>query len=579
MTHVSTVLAQGLVLMSWWAPLVLVALFGGWAWVVATIYDKDAKRFYLARRKWNLIHMAFATAALAAVILAPLPHFIVLPIVLALLATDLVVYFFARNADERVPAAFKWSLDVTKWKGASKDKKDAKGKASSKMVFKGPGGELPVPSREAPEYEIRTAAEALVMKLIDARGSQLDIAPGRDGNYAIAALVDGVYTKLDPLPAAQAIPVIDVFKAAAGLDLQDRRRRLVGDFKLGPSGPGNLTPVRVTTLGNASGMQLSLLLDPEKQVTRKIEDLGLLPNQLADVKSLIETKQGVVLLAAPPDNGRTTTLYALTRAHDAYTSNVQTIEFEQQMTIEGVRQNIFDPKQDGAEFSTTVRSILRRDPDVVSVADMPDDNTGKEVAKADHDRTRVYMSMAIDGALAAIQRYAKAVGDQKAAASSLRGVVAQRLARRLCENCRVAFQPAPDMIKKLGLPPDTKQLFKKSGQVLIKDKPATCPVCGGSGFFGQVGVFEVYVIGPEERELIAQNDLTGLRSLMRTKKRQSIQTAALQQAMQGSTSVEEVVRITQVAEAKPAQAAAPAPAAAAPAAGKPAAPSAPPAKK
>jgi type II secretory ATPase GspE/PulE/Tfp pilus assembly ATPase PilB-like protein len=548
MTQFPTLLAQGLSLMSWWAPIVLVLLFTGWAWVVSSIFDKDAARFYLARRKWNLIHMGFGFAALVLAIALPLKHFIVLPAVFAVLMADLVMYFFIRNGDERIPDGFKWSLDLSKMRAASDKKKD-KGKAQSLLIFKGPAGELAVPAKEAPEYELRTTAEALIMKLIDVRGYQLDIAPSKEGSYAVAALVDGVYQKLDPLQPAMAIGVIDVYKAAAGLDLQDRRRRLVGDFKLGPSGPGNLTPARVTTLGNAQGVQMSLLLDPERQVTRKLDDLGFLESQLKDVKELIETKTGVVLLVAPQDNGRTTTLYAFTRAHDAYTSNVQTIEFEPQLTIEGVRQNKFDPKADGAEFSTTVRSILRRDPDVVAVAEMPDDNTGKECAKSDTDRTRVYLSIPVDGALLALQRYAKAVGDQKLAAKSLHGVIGSRLARRLCQNCRVAFQPAPDMLKKLGLPADTKQLFKKSGQVLIKDKPATCPQCGGSGFFGQVGIFEVYPIGNEERELIAQNDITGLKAVFRTKKRPSLQAAALQHAILGNTSVEEVIRITQPQEA------------------------------
>lgn len=567
MTQFPILLAQALSLMSWWAPPVLVLLFAGWAYVVSSIFDKDAARFYLARRKWNMIHMAFALAALLVAIAAPLPHFISLPIVFAVLLSNLLIYFFVRNGDERVPEAFKWSLNVSKMMASSgADKKDkAKGKANSLMTFKGPNGELQVPPKESPEYELRTTAEQLIMKLIDVRGSQLDIAPNKEGSYGVAALVDGVYQKLDPLQPALAVGVIDVYKTAAGLDVQDRRRRLVGDFKLGPSGPGNLTPARVTTLGNAQGVQMSLLLDPEKQVNRKLEDLGLLEGQLKDVEELVSKKSGVVLLAAPADNGRTTALYAFTRAHDAYTSNVQTIEYETQMTIEGVRQNKFDPKADGAEFSTTVRSILRRDPDVVAVAEMPDDNTGKEVAKADHDRTRVYLSIPLDGALVALQRYAKAVGDQRLAAAGLHGLVGFRLARRLCQNCRVAFQPAPDMLKKLGLPADTKQLFKKSGQVLIKDKPATCPHCGGTGFFGQLGIFEVYPIGPEERELIAQNDITGLKGIFRTKKRPSLQAAALQHAILGNTSVEEVIRITQPAEAPKPAAPAQAAAAAAPA--------------
>lgn len=570
------VLAQGMMLTNWWSPLILVAAFAGWAWVVATIYDKDAARHYMPRRKWNFIHLGAGALSLLLVLGLPLPFFVVIPVAIGVLLADLVAYFMAHNSDERVPANRKWSLDLKKMLAARGGDKKSKGQgAQSTLIFKGPGGELPVPAKETPEYEVRADAERLIQKLADSRGSQLDIQPLKDGAYGVTAIVDGVRAALESaaMPPAKAIALMDLYKAAAGLDLKDRRRRLQGDFKLGPAKTGATTSARVTTMGSAAGMQLSLLLDPEGQVKRAVEDLGLHENQLKDFQALVESKKGVVLVVAPPDNGRTTTLYALIRSHDAYTSNVQTLEMEPQMAMEGVRQNRFDPKVDGAEYSTTVRSILRRDPDVVGVAEMPDDNTGKEVAKADHDRTRVYLCMPVDGAFTAIQVYAKAVGDQKAAAKSLSGVIALRLARRLCENCRAEFAPTPDVIKKLGLPAETKRLYRKGGQVLIKDKPSTCPVCNGSGFFGQVGVFEVYTIDAEERNLLAQNDLTGLKAAFRQRKQQSIQQAALMHAISGATSVEEVVRVTQ--PAAPPRPAADAEAAAKPAAVAPAKPAAP----
>lgn len=558
-------LAEGSYLVSWWAPLLMTAIFTGWAWVVSSVFDKDAGRFYLPRRNWNLVHAGAGAAALAAVALTPLPWFASLPIAAGILIADLFTYFIVRNQDSRVPASAKWSFDLEKMKAASEAKKKAKAGTGSSMLFKGAKGDLAVPSKETPEYEIRVAAETLIQKMSELRGSQIDVAPLRDGSYGVSVLVDGVRQALESaaVPAARAVSIMDVFKSAAGLDLQDRRRKLVGDFKFGPAGPGALTLARVITQGSAAGMQMTLLPDPEGQVKRKFEDLGMHPNQLEDFKKLIEERKGVVLLTGPADNGRTTTFYACVRAHDAYTSNIQTVEIEQQLNLEGVRQNRFDPKQDGAEFSTTVRSILRRDPDAVGVAEMPDDNTAKEVARADHDRTRTYLSFIIEGAFPAMQAYCKAVGEQKLAAKSLYGVVSQRLVRKLCENCRAAFQPTPDMLKKLGLPPDTKQLFRKGGQVLVKDKPVLCPVCGGSGFFGQIGVFEVYTLSKADRDLLGENDLTALKASFRQRKQQSLQQSALMHAISGATSVEEVVRVTQPAgAAKPQEGQGPAPAAA-----------------
>src|SRR6185295_12999365 len=187
--------------------------------------------------------------------------------------------------------------------------------------------------------------------------------------------------------------------------------------------------VRVTSIGAQAGMRLLMLMDPEAQVKRKPADLGLLEPQMAELKKLVEDAHGVVLLAAPLDSGRTTSMYTIVKMHDAYTKNVQTIEIDIQDALEGIRQNKFDPQADGAEFSTLVRSILRRDPDVVGVAELPDAPTAKEIARADQERTRTYVSLKADSSLDGIRIWAKAVGDPEMAAKCLRGAISQRLLR------------------------------------------------------------------------------------------------------------------------------------------------------
>jgi type IV pilus assembly protein PilB len=267
---------------------------------------------------------------------------------------------------------------------------------------------------------------------------------------------------------------------------------------------------------------------------------------MTELKALTAEEAGVVLVAGLPDGGRTTALYSITRMHDAYTKNVQTVELDQQDTIEGVRQNVWEAAADGPEFSTLVRSILRRDPAVLSVAELPDANTAKEISKADQERTRTYVGIRADGAAAAIATWMKAVGEAEAATKSLQGVIAVRLVRKLCGNCKVAYQPSPDMVKKLGLPPDrVKQLFKKGGQVLIKNKPEVCPACNGVGYFGQEAVWEVYKFSNEDRALIRKGDLATLFKVeMRKRSIPTIQQAALRKAVDGITSVEELARLS-----------------------------------
>ncbi|RMD63738.1 MAG: hypothetical protein D6824_04905, partial [Planctomycetota bacterium] len=122
---------------------------------------------------------------------------------------------------------------------------------------------------------------------------------------------------------------------------------------------------------------------------------------------------------------------------------------------------------------------------------------------------------------------------------------AQRLIRKLCENCKAEYQPTADILRKLNLPPDkVKKLYKKGGQVLVRGKPEICPLCSGVGYFGQTGVHEVFPLGIEEREAIAQQDWASLRTLLRKRRLPSIQESALNKLVQGVTSVEEIVRVT-----------------------------------
>lgn len=538
-----TTLGAGLVLVSWWKPLLALVFFVAWAWIVATIFDKDAQRFYLKRRQWNIAHALAGMAALT--VFLGVPIFVAaLPAMLVILGTDLGAYFYMRNNDHRVGEANKWSLSPGKWMASSKEEKDKDKRAKDvSLVFRTKQGVIEAPEKETPEFAIRAAAEDMIIRSMDARAGRFDLAPVSEQTYSFSYVVDGQRQAGSTMSAPEAVAAIDFLKKAAGLDIADRRKRQVGDIAMERLNIKH--KLRLTTMGAQGGMRIGVVIDPEKQVQRKIEELGLLNSQKEELEKIIKDEQGVVIIGAPPGQGRTSTMYAILRAHDAYTTNVQTMEIEPQGVIEGVRHNVFDPAVDGAEYSTTVRSLLRRDPDVLAIAEMPDANTGVEVSKADSSRTRVYLGLRADNALGAIQTYVKAVNDPAIAARGLHGVVAQKLLRRLCPNCRAAYQPSADMLKKMGLPADkVTQLFRKGGQVLIKNKPETCPMCAGGGYLGQEGVFEVHALGQEERDLIAKGDYASLKAALKKKRLPGIQESALKKAVEGVTSVEEVIRIS-----------------------------------
>lgn len=578
-------LGEGLILLSIYKPLLMLAVFLPWAWVVSRIYDKHAAQFFLPRKMWNFIHLAAGALALIAVLAMSIAmpgsegaFWAGIGIAIVLLFADLYAYMHVANRDERVPEKYHISLKMAKLGAKDEDKKkDSKATAKVKYAIRGADEKgkftktVAAPAPESPEAEVRAAAEKLYGDALRSRASQVELVPtGKDNAYQAKLMIDGVLQPGETYAGPLGIKIMDFWKAAAGQDVNDRRRKQQSNVQV--EEPAGKHIVRVTSIGAQGGMRVTMLFDPESAVTKKAGELGLLEGQMDELKNLVTEGKGVVLVVAPPDGGRTTLIYSILGLHDAYTTNVQTVEMDQQATMEGVRHNVFSATADGPlpagsagpEFSTLVRSILRRDPQVVAVSDLPDVNTAKEIVKADHERTRTYVSFRAGDPLQALQVWMKMAGEPKPAAECIHGVITGKLVRRLCTNCRVAYPPAPDMLKKLGIPEGKiQQLFKKGGQVLIKNKPDVCPVCQGIGYVGQEGVFEVAMINPEERSLLMQGNFQGVKGSLRKRQIPTLQHVAIRKAVDGTTSVEEVMRIT-AAEA-PAATAAPAKAGTAPA--------------
>ena len=255
----------GYLLVSWYKPIIMLAMFLPWAWVVSKIYDKHAAQFFLPRRKWNLGHMAAAFAALAAVLLVGLAmpgseggFWIGLGIGLIVLAADLYLYVHVANKDDRVPERFHITW-ATFFKRDEKKKKVVKGPAEIKYAIRGQDEKgkytkvVAVPTVETPEMEVRSAAEKIYANSLKSRASQIDIGPtgNPDGSYGVKLLVDGVYQAGETMPAANAAKVMDFFKSCAALDVADRRRKLQGNCQFeDPEGKHN---VRVTSAGGQGG--------------------------------------------------------------------------------------------------------------------------------------------------------------------------------------------------------------------------------------------------------------------------------------------------------------------------------------
>ena len=542
----TAMLAQSaFVLVSWWKVIILLAPFVAWGWLVSTVFDKHADRFHLGQEKWGSVHMVFGLVAVVAAFAIPIPAawgFLVgfLAAVVILFA-DVLIFTAVTNKDERVPEEHRLKLDMSAMSDSSARRKAAKQAATVSLAIQGPDGTIPPPNQESPEYLVRAEAESVFIKARENRASRVMITARQGEGSAAELIIDGVRHPGESFTTQQAKAVIDFWKSCAGLDVSDVRRRLVGEVTVVKDSVK--TKVRLVSIGHQGGLRLTMQINPAESVTRKADALGMTDEQLSTLKELVNSGKGVVLLAGTPQGGRTTTLYAVSQMHDAYTQNVQTVETEPLRELEGIRQIDFDPTGEET-YAKVVRSNLRRDPDVLAVAELPDSETANEVASADLEQSRVYVSIAADSALNAVRIWTKAVGDPALAAKGLQGVVAQRMVRHLCGNCRVPYQPPAELVKKLQLPSKLQQLYKKGGQVLVKNKPEVCPVCNGLGYEGQIGVFEVYAIGKDAKAAIAKQDWNGLKTEMRKAGTPSIQQSALLKAVEGMTTIEEVSRLS-----------------------------------
>jgi general secretion pathway protein E len=308
------------------------------------------------------------------------------------------------------------------------------------------------------------------------------------------------------------------------------------------------------TAGSSKGQELRLIFDRARQLNKPIDGLGLLPGQLEALRPFeeLEDRHGVVLFGAPPGNGLTTTGYSLIGRHDAYTSNIKTLEHEILTELDGVDQLQWDPDNPDVDYATNLQSILRRDPDVVLISDQIDKETARTAAEPGPKGPLLYVPQRAGSVTEQFQQWAKIVGDVKLAMHGLRAVINQRLVRTVCPNCRQAFQPSSEQLQKLGLPQDkVGQLFQASGKIQVKNKIETCPVCGGAGYFGQTGVFQTMIVGDDTRRLVLAGDLKAAMAEARRNKMIYLQEAALRKVVDGETTIEEVVRVMAPAARKP----------------------------
>lgn len=526
----------------------VVLLLLGWAAVVQWV-DRDTDKVKTQREQWNMIVVGGGLAGFFVLIVPPWTsalYFVGVGLFLLLAGGSALWYVIHRNgrvvASGRVLTSDHIRRLLTGG-GKAKTLTDQRGQRVRLAASDGKPIQL---ATEDPEEQLDYyAAQDFLYDMLWRRASDVDML--RNGErFRVVYQIDGVASeRAEGVAVDEGERVFRYLKSAAGLNVEERRKPQVGAIHAAlVSHEGKMGQIEVHTSGSTAGERLRLRTRGDSMVIR-IHELGLMPARLEMVKELIARRHALMLLTAPRGAGVTTTMYAVAKAHDAFLNNIHTIEQRPIADLDNITQNKHEPGSSNVAYARSLQSILRREPDIVFVGECNDRETAQIATRATDER-KIYMCMEAADSFEALSRYMSLVDDNKLVARALSAVTNQRLVRKLCPQCRQAFRPDADTLKKLNLPADKIERFYRPPTEPILDKKGReiiCQECQGTGYRGRTGIFEVLAINEDIAKLIAEDaGIQRIKSAARRNRMYYLQEEGLFKVIDGTTSLNEVLR-------------------------------------
>ena len=359
--------------------------------------------------------------------------------------------------------------------------------------------------------------------------SDIHIEPYESG-LVVRMRVDGVLRESLRMPPHVAPVVVSRIKVMARLDIAERR--IPQDGRIGLTLGGKVFDVRVSTLPSRAGERVVLRILDKDSAGLSLDELGIDGAAKAILESALAEPNGIILVTGPTGSGKTTTLYACLQLLNDGSRNILTVEDPVEYAIEGVGQTQVNSKV-GMSFATGLRAILRQDPDVVMVGEIRDRETADIAVQASLTGHLVLSTVHTNDAVGAITRLRDMKVEAFLLASSLRAVLAQRLVRRLCPNCREAVPAETGVAALLGFRP---------GEIVYR--AVGCAECGQTGFKGRTGVFEAVRIDSTIRRMINEGADEAAISRHAFAGAPNLSEAARKLVLAGDTTPEEAVRVS-----------------------------------
>jgi general secretion pathway protein E len=389
---------------------------------------------------------------------------------------------------------------------------------------------------ESSDQHIVNAVEFMLQHAYDTRASDIHIEPKRELSL-IRFRIDGVLHDIQTIPKVVHKAIVNRMKTMSRLDIAERRRPQDGRVKTRRTGLE--VELRVSTLPVAFGEKVVLrIFDPEI-LSQDLENLGFFSDDLDTVSDFIARPHGIILVTGPTGSGKTTTLYSALKTIASREINVTTIEDPIEMVDEELNQTAVQNKT-GVTFAGALRHILRQDPDVIMVGEIRDPETAQYAVQAALTGHLVLSTLHTNDAASTITRLQDLEVEPYLIGSTLIGSVAQRLVRTICPHCVTDHVLDGMQVETLGITvSDGKQVVVRVGD--------GCTECRGTGHFGRTGIFEVLSVSDALKDLIVGGADSGeikreaVKGGMRT-----LREAALRKLAEGTTSYQEVVRVTAV---------------------------------
>ncbi|TMK60027.1 MAG: type II secretion system protein GspE [Actinobacteria bacterium] len=376
---------------------------------------------------------------------------------------------------------------------------------------------------------------AIMTQAVGDRASDVHLEPA-ELNVRIRFRVDGVlHEPMPPAPKNIQGGLISRLKVMADLNIAERR--VPQDGRISMKVGGRALDLRVATLPTVYGEKVVIRVLDKSNALLRLEDLGFLENAYDRFSESFRKPYGAILVTGPTGSGKSTTMYSTLNILNEESKNIITVEDPVEYRLAGVNQMQVNPKA-GLTFASALRSILRADPDIVLIGEIRDKETATIAIEAALTGHLVLSSLHTNDAPAAISRLVEMDVETFLVASAIDAVVAQRLARKLCERCQVPYKPEQAELQAAGFPewlwPEIPELRKSQG----------CPACANTGYRGRIGLYEVMQMSEEiERLTVERASADAIRTVAVQQGMMTLRDDGLEKARMGITTLDEVARV------------------------------------